>query len=131
MNEQIVHKPPIRVTDLVLLKERGSSVTMDNSFEINEVELVQDEHPFQAFLFFSRFSGKLDGEDYSFRKCYSKGCTHNLCPHVSQAVITANRYLSRDYQALKKAGIAVKGDLLPWKPCWLNSRKSGMNLFPP
>jgi hypothetical protein len=111
MKEQIVHTPPISVTDLVLLKERGSAVTMDSSFEINEVELVHEEHPFQAFLFFSRFVGTVDGEAYSFRKCYSKGCTHNLCPHVSQAVITANRYLNRDYQALRKAGIDVKGNL--------------------
>ncbi len=111
MKEQIVHKPPISVIDLILLKEKGSAVTIDNTFEINEVELVHEEHPFQAFLFFSRFSGTVDGEDYSFRKCYSKGCTHNLCPHVSQAVITANRYLNRDYQALKKAGIEVNENL--------------------
>jgi len=111
MTKPIVHLPPISIVDLILLKERGSSVTVDNVFEINEVELVHEEHPFQAFLFFSRFSGAVDGEDYSFRKCYSKGCTHNLCPHVSQAVITANRYLNRDYQALKKAGIEVKDNL--------------------
>jgi len=111
MKEQIVHQPPISIIDLVLLKEKGSDVTVDNTFEINEVDLVHEEHPFQAFLFFSRFSGNVDGEDYSFRKCYSKGCTHNLCPHVSQAVITANRYLNRDYQALKKAGVEVKDNL--------------------
>jgi len=111
MQEPIVHTPPISIVDLVLLKNKGSSVTVDNTFEINEVELVHEEHPFQAFLFFSRFYGMVDGKEYSFRKCYSKGCTHNLCPHVSQAVITANRYLNRDYQALKKTGIPVKGDL--------------------
>ncbi|MBW1781172.1 MAG: hypothetical protein JRL30_10575 [Deltaproteobacteria bacterium] len=111
MKEPIVHTPPISIIDLVLLKEKGSTVTIDNTFEINEVELVHAEHPFQAFLFFSRFSGTVDGEGYSFRKCYSRGCTHNLCPHVSQAVITANRYLNRDYQSLRKAGIDVTGNL--------------------
>lgn len=111
MQEPVVHMPPISVVDLVLLKERGSKVTINNTFEVNEVELVHEEHPFQAFLFFSRFFGEANGKPYSFRKCYSKGCTHNLCPHVSQAVITANRYLNRDYQALKNAGVDVKGDL--------------------
>jgi len=111
MEENIIHIPPISVTDLVLLKKKGAQVTVDNSFEINDVDLAHEKYPFKAFLFFSRFSGAVDGDDYAFRKCYSKGCTHNLCPHVSQAVITANRYLSRDYQALKKAGIAVTGDL--------------------
>lgn len=111
MKERIVHTPPISVIDLVLLKERGSTVTVDNSFEINEVELVHEEHPFQAFLFFARFFGTVDGKEYTFRKCYSRGCTHNLCPHVTQAVITANRYLNRDYQALKNVGIDVKVNL--------------------
>ncbi len=111
MNDRIVHTPPISIIDLVLLKEKGSTVTVDNTFEINEVELVQEEHPFQAFLFFSRFFGTVDGEAYSFRKCYSRGCTHNLCPHVSQAVMTANRYLNRDYQAFKRVGIDVKVNL--------------------
>lgn len=111
MKERIVHTPPISVIDLVLLKERGSAVTVDNSFEINEVELVHEEHPFQAFLFFARFFGTVDGKEYTFRKCYSRGCTHNLCPHVTQAVITANRYLNRDYQALKNVGIDVKANL--------------------
>ena len=111
MEENIIHTPPISVTDLVLLKKKGAHVTVDNSFEINEVDLAHEKYPFKAFLFFSRFSGAVDGDDYAFRKCYSKGCTHNLCPHVSQAVITANRYLNRDYQALKKAGIKVKDNL--------------------
>ena len=111
MEENIIHTPPISVTDLVLLKKKGAHVTVDNSFEINEVDLAHEKYPFKAFLFFSRFSGAVDGDDYAFRKCYSKGCTHNLCPHVSQAVITANRYLNRDYQALKKAGVEVKDNL--------------------
>ena len=107
MDENIIHTPPISVTDLALLKGKGSQVTVDNSFEINEVDLAHEKHPFKAFLFFSRFSGTVDGDEYEFRKCYSRGCTHNLCPHVSQAVMIANRYLQRDYNALEKAGIEV------------------------
>jgi hypothetical protein len=107
MEQNIIHSPPISVTDLALLKKKGAQVTVDNSFEINEVDLAHEEHPFKAFLFFSRYSGQVDGEEYSFRKCYSRGCTHNLCPHVSQAVMIANRYLQRDYNALEKAGIEV------------------------
>ena len=111
MDQNIVHTPPISVTDLALLKEKGAQVTVDNSFEINEVDLAHEEHPFKAFLFFSRFSGSVDGAEYEFRKCYSRGCTHNLCPHVSQAVMIANRYLQRDYMFLEKAGIEVERKL--------------------
>ena len=88
-----------------------STVTVDNTFEINEVDLVHEENPFRAFLFFSLFSGTVDGEPYEFRKCYSRGCTHNLCPHVSQAVMIANRYLKRDYKTLEKAGITLEENL--------------------
>jgi hypothetical protein len=111
MNERIIHTPPISVTDLALLKEKGSDVTVDNTFEINEVDLAHEVHPFKAFLFFSRFSGAVDGKKYEFRKCYSRGCTHNLCPHVSQAVMIANRYLQRDYRSLENAGIQVENKL--------------------
>lgn len=111
MDENIIHNPPISVTDLALLKGKGSQVTVDNSFAINEVDLAHEKHPFKAFLFFSHFSGTVDGDEYEFRKCYSRGCTHNLCPHVSQAVMIANRYLQRDYNALEKAGIDVEKKL--------------------
>ena len=84
---------------------------MNNTFEINEVDLVHEENPFRAFLFFSLFSGTVDGEPYEFRKCYAKGCQHNLCPHVSQAVMIANRYLKRDYKTMEKAGIAFEENL--------------------
>jgi len=111
MNDRIIHTPPISVTDLAMLKEKGSEVTVDNTFEINEVDLAHEVHPFKAFLFFSRFSGSVDGKEYEFRKCYSRGCTHNLCPHVSQAVMIANRYLQRDYKALENAGVEVEKKL--------------------
>ena len=111
MEEAIVHNPPISVTDLVLLKQNGATIKIDNTFEINAVDLVHEENPFRAFLFFSLFSGTVDGEPYEFRKCYSRGCTHNLCPHVSQAVMIANRYLKRDYRALEKVGITLEENL--------------------
>jgi hypothetical protein len=111
MDAAIVHNPPISITDLVLLKEKGATVTVGNTFEINEVDLVHEENPFRAFLFFSLFSGTIDGEPYEFSKCYSRGCTHNLCPHVSQAVMIANRYLKRDYKRLEKAGIVMEENL--------------------
>ena len=111
MEERTGHNPPMSVMDLVLLKKAGHKVTADNSFEINEVELDHEEHPFQAFLFFSRFTGAVDEEDYTFKKCYSRGCTHNLCPHVSLAVTIANRYLQRDFAALDEVGIKVDNNL--------------------
>ena len=111
MHEAIVHNPPISITDLALLKQKGATIKVENTFEINEVDLVHEENPFRAFLFFSLFSGTVDGESYEFRKCYSRGCTHNLCPHVSQAVMIANRYLKRDYKTLEKSGITLEENL--------------------
>lgn len=111
MDETIFHNPPISVMDLVLLKQKGATITVNNTFEINEVDLAHEENPFRAFLFFSHLSGTVDGEPYEFRKCYSRGCTHNLCPHVSQAVMIANRYLMRDYKTLEKVGISLEENL--------------------
>jgi hypothetical protein len=95
------------VTDLAALKQKGATITVKNTFEINEVDLAHEKNPFRAFLFFSRFNGSVDDRPYEFRKCYSRGCTHNLCPHVSQAVMIANRYLKRDYKKLENAGIEI------------------------
>ncbi len=111
MHETIVHNPPISITDLVLLKERGANISLSNTFEINEVDLAHEENPFKAFLFFSVFSGTVDDLPYQFRKCYAKGCQHNLCPHVSQAVMIANRYLKRDYARMQKVGINFEESL--------------------
>lgn len=111
MDETIVHNPPISVTDLIALKQKGAKVTVDNAFEINEVDLAHEKVPFRAFLFFGRFKGLVDDQPYKFRKCYARGCTHNLCPHVSQAVTIANRYLIRDYKKLEKVGISMVENL--------------------
>ena len=102
-----VHDPPIRVTDLIALKEQGREVTCDTEFGIHQVEFRDRDAPYDAYLFFCYFSGQIDGRDYKFRKCYARGCPHNLCPYVAQAVMIANRYLQRDQAALAKAGIQV------------------------
>jgi hypothetical protein len=57
MDAEIVHNPPISITDLALLKAKGATVTVENSFEINEVDLVHEKNPFRAFLFFSPLFG--------------------------------------------------------------------------
>ena len=98
----------MRVGNLVEAQKKGSVVTCHPSFEINEVDFTHMNNEFRAVLFFCRFSGTIDGEEYSFRKCYARGCPHNLCPHVSQAVMIANRYLHKDYQRLKEAGLDVE-----------------------
>jgi hypothetical protein len=103
--------PPGRILDLVGLKEKGSTVTCRTSFEILPVDFAHRDNPFQAFIFLSHFKGTIDGEAYEFRKCYARGCPHNLCPHVSQAVMIANRYLQKDYHKLAKAGIEIEKHL--------------------
>ena len=98
----------MRIGDLLAAQKEGAAVICQPSFEINEIDFTHMDNEFQAVLFFCRFSGTIDGEEYSFRKCYARGCPHNLCPHVSQAVMIANRYLQKDYRKLKEAGIGVE-----------------------
>ena len=108
MAQTPLNNPPSRITDLVGLKEKGSSVTCQSNFEILPVDFAHRDNPFQAFIFLCRYKGAIDGEAYEFRKCYARGCPHNLCPHVSQAVMIANRYLQKDYHKLEKAGIKIE-----------------------
>ena len=63
---------------------------------------------FRHSYFFAVTKAQLTGEEYEFRKCYARGCPDNLCPHVSQAVMIANRYLQKDYHKLEKAGIKIE-----------------------
>ena len=93
--------PPHRVTDLITFKNSGASVAARVSFEILPVDFAHRDNPFQAYIFLSRYAGDIDGRKYEFRKCYARGCPNNLCPHVSQAVMIANRYLQRDYRRLE------------------------------
>jgi hypothetical protein len=81
------------------------------SFEILPVDFAHRDNPFQAYIFLSRYAGDIDGREYAFRKCYARGCPNNLCPHVSQAVMIANRYLQRDYRRLKDGGISIEKKL--------------------
>ena len=102
------YNPPNRITDLVAFKGQGLEVVCNPSFEILPVDFVHRDHQYQAFVFLCRFIGSINGQDYMFRKCYARGCPHNLCPHVSQAIMIANRYLQRDYKRLADAGVQVK-----------------------
>ncbi len=108
MEQKTSFFPPHRITDLVALKKQGSEITINTSFEVIPVDFLHRENPYQAFVFICYFSGKVDDREYSFRKCYARGCPNNICPHVSQAVMIANRYLIRDYRLLKDAGIQVE-----------------------
>ncbi len=104
MAKTSLNTPPGRIADLVGLKEKGSMVTCQTNFDILPVDFAHRDNPFQAFIFLCRYKGAIDGEEYEFRKCYARGCPHNLCPHVSQAVVIANRYLQKDYHLLEEAG---------------------------
>jgi hypothetical protein len=108
METSISNPAPNRVTDLIQLKNGGKTVTCRAGFEIVPVHFAQADVRFQAFVFLCHYSGTCGSEEYTFRKCYAKGCPHNLCPHVSQAVMVANRYLKRDFQRLKIAGIQME-----------------------
>ena len=111
MESKTIPNVPNRVSDLVKLKQSGSSVTCETAFEILPVDFSHRDNPFQAFIFLCRYNGNIDDNEYGFRKCYARGCPHNLCPHVSQAVMVANRYLQRDYHKLETSGIEIEKKL--------------------
>jgi hypothetical protein len=94
-----------RITELIEYRLMGKEVLCRADFEVNPVSLMHQENPYQAYIFIANFSGTINGEPFKFRKCYAKGCPHNLCTHVSQAVMIANRYLQRDYYRLANVGI--------------------------
>jgi hypothetical protein len=102
---------PGRVTDLVGLKQKGLDIVCRVSFEILPVDFQHHNNPFKAYIFLAKYNGTVDGRAFSFRKCYARGCPHNLCPHVSQAVMIANRHLARDYQRLAQAGLDIEQKL--------------------
>ncbi len=107
MVEYCPHNPPRRISDLVALQNAGSRITCHPAFDVLPVDFFHRKHQFQAVIFLCRYCGDVDGEPYLFRKCYARGCPHNLCPHVAQAVMIANRYLQRDFRRLRESGIQV------------------------
>lgn len=107
MNTMASEVSPRRITDLISAKQQGAQVICEPTFEIIPVDFIHKLSRFQAFIFLCRYNGAIDQREFTFRKCYARGCPNNLCLHVSQAVMIANRYLQRDYHKLKQAGIAV------------------------
>lgn len=108
METNTIQIPPNRISDLVALKKRGAEVICRPSFEILPVDFAHRTHQFRAHIFLCRYSGSIDGEEFTFRKCYARGCPHNLCPHVFQAVMIANRHLQRDYHKLQESGVELE-----------------------
>jgi len=111
MEQSLVNNPPRRITDLIELKKGGANLVCRTEFEILPVDFAHRENPFRAYVFLCCYTGSIDGKEFFFRKCYARGCPHNLCPHVSQAVMIANRYLQRDYVRLKQVGIDIEKKL--------------------
>ena len=108
MSNSSINKPPQRITDLIGLIKSGEDITCKTIFEIVPVDFAHGNIEFQAFIFLCQYSGVIGSQEYMFRKCYARGCPNNICPHVSQAVMIANRYLKRDYKKLMDAGIDLE-----------------------
>ncbi|MBU8910415.1 MAG: hypothetical protein KOO65_04020 [Desulfobacterales bacterium] len=108
MDDTAIINPPKRIIDLVNLKKLGYDLDIALSFDIVPVNFAHKSYEFQAYIFLCGYSGMINNTPFAFRKCYAKGCPNNLCPHVSQAVMIANRYLKRDYKRFADAGIFIK-----------------------
>ena len=111
MTQIPVYNSPTRVTNLIELKRNGAAITCSSVLDIIPVDFSHRSHRFKAVVFLGRFSGTADSQPYTFRKCYARGCHHDLCPRVSQAVMIANRYLQRDYHRLEQSGIGIEKKL--------------------
>jgi hypothetical protein len=98
---------PRRITDIIQAKAAGAALHLEVGFEVRPVDFHHGNHPFKAYIFLARYHGSIRKAPFEFRKCYARGCPSNLCTHVSQAVLIANRYLQRDYQRLRSAGIVL------------------------
>lgn len=108
METRALSDSPRRITDLVDAAKAGSDITVDRVFDILPVDFHHAANPFHAYIFLVHYRGAIAGQPFAFRKCYARGCPHNLCTHVNQAVIIANRYLERDRQTLATAGIDLE-----------------------
>ncbi|MFH1985168.1 MAG: hypothetical protein ABIL58_25295 [Pseudomonadota bacterium] len=108
METQALSDSPRRITDLTDAAKAGFDVTVDRVFDILPVDFHHAANPFHAYIFLVHYQGAVAGKPFAFRKCYARGCPHNLCTHVHQAVIIANRYLERDRQTLATAGILLE-----------------------
>lgn len=108
METQALSDSPRRITDLVDAAKAGVDVSVDRVFDILPVDFHHAANPFHAYIFLVNYRGAIAGRPFEFRKCYARGCPHNLCTHVNQAVIIANRYLERDRQTLASAGIDLE-----------------------
>lgn len=102
---------PNRVTDLVNLKKLGYNLDISMSFDIVPINFAHKAQEFQAHVFLCKYSGTIEKKPFLFRKCYAKGCPHNLCPHVAQAVMIANRYLKKDYKKMADSKIKLEEKL--------------------
>jgi hypothetical protein len=111
MEHSNINNPPKRITDLIDLKRGGAKLLCRTEFEILPVDFFHRDNPFRAYVFLCCYTGSIDGKEFLFRKCYARGCPHNLCPHVSQAIMIANRYLQRDHIRLKQEGIEIEKKL--------------------
>lgn len=111
MSQTPVRNPPIRITDLIELKRRGAAITCSPVLDIIPIDFSHRSHHFKALVFVGWFSGTANEKQFKFRKCYARGCKHDLCPRVSQAVMIANRYLQRDYHRLEQSGIEIEKKL--------------------
>ncbi len=110
MNTTRTKSQPRRISDLVELKAQGADVRLQPAFEIVPVDFAHRQSQYQAYIFLCRYKGTVDGNGFEFRKCYARGCPNNLCQHVAQAVLIANRHLARDYETLRRAGIEPGDD---------------------
>jgi hypothetical protein len=106
-----INEALMRITDIVDAKSGGATVVLKTRFEILPVVFQHSKNPFQAYIFLVHYHGTIDGAPFEFRKCYARGCPNNLCTHVSQAVLIANRYLQQDYRTLRSAGVTLAQEL--------------------
>jgi len=98
------------MVDLVLLSEKGSSVTVDNTFKINEVKLVPAlenfaKHREKRVSFAANFSVRHLGKTHVCQRCLSCYAVENEREETATARDPENRRRGAIYTDFDGAGI--------------------------
>lgn len=105
MAENKGRMPIYRIRDLVRCRQNGTAVTGQSYFDVIPMDVVDGQRSFYALMFLCHYSGLVGEREFSFRKCYARGCPQNGCPRVSVALRTANDHYRMDCLRLEQAGI--------------------------
>ena len=120
-----------RIQDLLWAKSKGQSIVCNPRLELIPADFFNKLTWERVRIFVCRFSGSVAGTDFSFRKCYGRTQLNGSCRGGTNAVMTANRFLEKDYHRLQKTGIKTSGPLFSLQDLLIDQNLPQETGFPP